>query len=185
MTTTKPTTKTTRAKTDKAILNRFFYIKLSSKSKYSEDKGMSLVVDRETGWVIAKTNKPIPYIKLIAQEGIEYQGEIEGTVPHVREKLDWNTGIANVIWDRSFTGLIGVYRIGGILRARCQNKVDMSFVPAREEKDKDKIVGYSFNSETHYLYTSATERPDYMTLYKIGKSNGNGSSEEEEEEEEE
>lgn len=181
----KSTTKVTRAKTDKAIKRRFFYIKLSSRSKYSEDKGMSLVVDRETGWVIAKTNKPIPYIKLIAQEGIEYQGEIKSTVPHVREKLDWNTGNVSVIWDKSFTGVIGVYRIGGILRARCQNKVDMSFVPAREAKDKDKIVGYSFNFEPHCLYTSATDRPDYITLYKIGKSNDNDSSEEEEEEEEE
>ena len=178
----KSTTKVTHTKTDKAIKRRFFYIKLSSRSKHSEDKGMSLVVDRETGWVIAKTNKPVPYIKLIAQEGIEYQGEIEGTIPHVREKLDWNTNTTNVIWDKSFTGVIGVYCIGGIIRARCQNKVDMSFVPIREEKDKDKIVGYSFNFDLHYLYTSATERPDYITLYKIGKSNG--SSEEEEEEEE-
>lgn len=144
---------------DKANNSNFFSIRLYGKRS---DSGMSLVVDKTTGYVVCKTDNPDRFIKDVEAEGIVFVEERIDTIPHVLKKLTTRNGVEEetVMRDHSYHGRIGVYKIGKNMTVRCQNKLELHNI---SEYDPN-IANYEYHDEAETLY-NITE-PRSVGLYK-------------------
>lgn len=139
-----------KAKKDRkaSFLSRFLIIKCESK----EQKGNYYIVDRETGWLVWKVQKPAAFLNQIFEDGFEYLGEREDTLDLRVFKCN-NTYQANtldrqllqneitkeeydaamqrntsVLYGSIHTGTVGVYRVGEIITTRCKVKAEIEMV---------------------------------------------------------
>ena len=145
---------------DKANNSNFFSIKLSGKR--GSDSGMSLVIDKTTGYVVCKTDKPDQFIKDVEIEGIVFVEERIDTVPHVLKKLTTRNNVEQetIMRDDSYHGRIGVYKIGKNMTVRCQNKLELHNIA---EYDPN-VATYEYHDDAETLY-NVTE-PRSVGLYK-------------------
>lgn len=145
---------------DKANNSNFFSIKLSGKR--GSDSGMSLVVDKTTGYVVCKTDKPDQFVKDVEIEGIVFVEERIDTVPHVLKKLTTRNNVEQetIMRDDSYHGRIGVYKIGKNMTVRCQNKLELHNIA---EYDPN-VATYEYHDDAETLY-NITE-PRSVGLYK-------------------
>jgi hypothetical protein len=139
-----------KAKKDRkaSFLSRFLIIKCDGK----EQKGNYYIVDRETGWLVWKLQKPTAFLNQIFEDGFEYLGEREDTLDlrvfkHTSgyqainlerqllqkeiTKEEYDAAMernTSVLYGSIHTGTVGVYRIGGIITTRCKVKAEIEMV---------------------------------------------------------
>lgn len=136
-------------------LDQLFTIKL--KGRHSSSPGFALVVDRNTGYVLCKTNKPANFIKDVKNELVFVEERID-VVPHKTEKLRMNYTTQEVttelMYDRSYNGMVGVYKIAGFMTVRCQNKLKLDMISEYDPA----IACYEYYGDEEDLYSIDTPK---------------------------
>jgi len=139
-----------KAKKDRkaSFLSRFLIIKCDGK----EQKGNYYIVDRETGWLVWKVQKPTVFLNQVFEDGFEYLGEKQDTLDlrvlrcnstyhaiNLERQLlqkeitkeEYDAAMernTSVLYGSIHTGTVGVYRIGGIITTRCKVKAEIEMV---------------------------------------------------------